>query len=86
MNTNQKKIYEFSDTILGHSLGEYSALCSLNALNLKDTTSLLRKRGKAMQDSVINLKTKMVAVIGLDIKKLKKLLKKTVLVQKNYVK
>ena len=39
-----------------------------------------------MQDSVINLKTKMVAVIGLDIKKLKKLLKKTVLVQKNYVK
>ena len=41
-----KKIYEFSDTILGHSLGEYSALCSLNALNLKDTTCLLRKGEK----------------------------------------
>ena len=71
---SKKKIYEFSDTILGHSLGEYSALCSLNALNLKDATSLLRKRGKAMQDSVINLKTKMVAVIGLDIKKVEKII------------
>ena len=71
---SKKKIYEFSDTILGHSLGEYSALCSLNALNLKDATSLLKKRGKAMQDSVVNLKTKMVAVIGLDIKKVEKII------------
>ena len=71
---SKKKIYEISDTILGHSLGEYSALCSLNSLNLKDTTSLLRKRGKAMQDSVMNLKTKMVAVIGLDIEKVEKII------------
>ena len=72
---SKRKIYEFSDTILGHSLGEYSALCSLSALNLKDATSLLRKRGKAMQDSVVNLKTKMVAVIGLDIEKVEKIIK-----------
>ncbi len=71
---SKRKIYEFSDTILGHSLGEYSALCSLNALNLKDATSLLKKRGKAMQNSVINLKTKMVAVIGLDIQKVEKII------------
>ena len=71
---SKRKIYEFSDTILGHSLGEYSALCSLDSLSLKDATSLLRKRGKAMQDSVINLKTKMVAVIGLDIKKVEKII------------
>ncbi len=71
---SKRKIYEFSDAILGHSLGEYSALCSLNSLNLKDATSLLRKRGKAMQDSVMNLKTKMVAVIGLDIKKVEKII------------
>ena len=71
---SKKKIYEFSDTILGHSLGEYSALCSLDSLSLKDATSLLRKRGKAMQDSVINLKTKMVAVIVLDIKKVEKII------------
>ena len=71
---SKKKIFEFSDTILGHSLGEYSALCSLNALSLKDTTLLLKKRGKAMQDSVKNSRTKMVAVIGLDIKKVEKII------------
>ncbi len=71
---SKKKIFEFSDTMLGHSLGEYSALCSLNALNLRDTTSLLRKRGEAMQDSVKNLKTKMVAAIGLNIKEVEKIL------------
>ena len=71
---SKKKIFEFSDTILGHSLGEYSALCSLNGLSLKDTTLLLKKRGKAMQDSVKNLKTKMVAVIGLDINKVEKII------------
>ena len=72
---SKKKIFEFSDTILGHSLGEYSALCSLNALSLKDTTLLLKKRGEAMQDSVKNLKTKMVAVIGLDVNKVEKIIK-----------
>ena len=76
---SKKKIYEISDTILGHSLGEYSALCSLNALSLKDTTLLLKKRGKAMQDSVKNLKTKMVAVIGLDINKVEKIIEENII-------
>ena len=76
---SKKKIFEFSDTILGHSLGEYSALCSLNALSLKDTTLLLKKRGEAMQDSVKNLKTKMVAVIGLDIHKVEKIIEENML-------
>ncbi len=76
---SKKKIFEFADTILGHSLGEYSALCSLNALSLKDTTLLLKKRGKAMQDSVKNLKTKMVAVIGLDINKVEKIIEENII-------
>ena len=76
---SKKKIFEFSDTILGHSLGEYSALCSLNALSLKDTSLLLKKRGKAMQDSVKNLKTKMVAVIGLDINKVEKIIEENII-------
>ena len=76
---SKKKIFEFSDTILGHSLGEYSALCSLNALSLKDTTMLLKKRGQAMQDSVKNLKTKMVAVIGLDINKVEKIIEENII-------
>ena len=76
---SKKKIFEFSDTILGHSLGEYSALCCLNALSLKDTTSLLKKRGVAMQDSVKNLKTKMVAVIGLDINTVEKVIEENII-------
>ena len=76
---SKKKIFEFSDTILGHSLGEYSALCCLNALSLKDTTSLLKKRGEAMQDSVKNLKTKMVAVIGLDIDLVEKVIEENII-------
>ena len=76
---SKKKIFEFSDTILGHSLGEYSALCCLNALSLKDTTLLLKKRGEAMQDSVKNLKTKMVAVIGLDINTVEKVIEENII-------
>ena len=64
---SKKKIFDITETFLGHSLGEYSALCSLNVLNLRDTTWILRKRGEAMQNSVGNIKTKMVAVLGLDI-------------------
>jgi len=76
---SKKKFFEFSDTILGHSLGEYSALCCLNALSLKDTTSLLKKRGEAMQDSVKNLKTKMAAVIGLDINLVEKVIEQNII-------
>ena len=39
-----------------------------------------------MQDSVKNLKTKMVAVIGLDINKVEKITKKTLLINQKYVK
>ncbi len=64
---SKRKIFDFTETFLGHSLGEYSALCSLNVLNLRDTALILRKRGEAMQNSVAKMKTKMVAVIGLEI-------------------
>src|SRR5579872_4535838 len=38
--------------VAGHSLGEYSALCSAGALALADTAKLLRRRGEAMQRAV----------------------------------
>ena len=34
--------------VAGHSLGEYSALCAVGALELADTARLLRVRGQAM--------------------------------------
>ena len=71
---SKKKIFDFADIIMGHSLGEYSALCSLNSISLVDTARVLRKRGEAMQNSVEKLQTKMVAVIGLDIDNIEKVI------------
>ena len=61
------KIEDFVKVVFGHSLGEYSALSSINCLDLESAAKILRIRGDAMQDSVINQETTMVAVIGLDI-------------------
>jgi len=36
----------------GHSLGEYSALCAIEAISLADTARLLKLRGQAMQRAV----------------------------------
>ena len=48
----------------GHSLGEYSALVSLNSLSFHDALFLLHERGKSMQDAVPEGKGSMLAVIG----------------------
>lgn len=66
----KRKISDFVEVVLGHSLGEYSSLCSVNSINLEDTSKILRIRGDAMQNSVEGIQTTMVAVIGLDIKEI----------------
>ncbi|MEM7719839.1 MAG: ACP S-malonyltransferase [Pseudomonadota bacterium] len=53
--------------VAGHSLGEYSALCAVGALNLSDTARLLRLRGQAMQSAVPVGEGAMAAVLGLEI-------------------
>ena len=53
------------DLLAGHSLGEYSALCASEAISLRDTAIVLRKRGIAMQRAVSEGKGLMVAVLGL---------------------
>jgi len=70
----KKKISDFSEIAMGHSLGEYLALCSLNSISLEDTTSLLKIRGDSMQNSVEDIETSMVAVIGLDIIEVERIL------------
>ena len=64
-----EKVNNFSEIVLGHSLGEYSSLCSIGSIGLEDTAKILRIRGDAMQNSVKKVKTRMVAVLGVDIKK-----------------
>ena len=68
----KKKTDEFVEVVLGHSLGEYSALCSINCVSQKVAAKLLRIRGKAMQSAVSNLETSMVAVIGMELEQIEK--------------
>ena len=53
--------------VAGHSLGEYSALCSAGSIGLADTALLLRVRGAAMQAAVPPGVGAMAALLGLDL-------------------
>lgn len=57
----------------GHSVGEYSALCSAETLNLSDSIRAVRARGKAMQQAVPLGQGGMLAVMGLDLSEVKTL-------------
>lgn len=48
----------------GHSLGEYSALCAMEAISFIDCAKLLRKRGELMRDAGTN--GCMLALLGVD--------------------
>ena len=61
----------------GHSLGEYSALVCANSLEFNDALFLLHERGKAMQESVPLGKGSMIAVLGLNVDEIKKLIKES---------
>ncbi len=54
----------------GHSLGEYSALACAGVIDFRDTIKLLKTRGNAMQNAVPKNEGGMVAVLGVDIKKI----------------
>ena len=58
----------------GHSLGEYSALASADALSFPETLKILKIRGKAMQSSVPNGEGGMVAVLGSKIESIEKII------------
>lgn len=60
---------ETADCVAGHSLGEYTALCAVNAFTLGDTARLLRLRGQAMQEAVPVGIGAMAALLGADIDK-----------------
>ena len=65
----EKKIVP--SVVAGLSLGEYSALVSANALNFDEAIKLVRKRGRFMQEAVPIGVGSMIAIIGLDLEKIK---------------
>ncbi len=52
--------------VMGHSLGEFSALVAAGALKFADAVKLVRLRGQAMQEAVPAGIGSMAAVIGMD--------------------
>ncbi len=61
------RLSEKADYVAGHSLGEYSALCAAEALDLATTARLLRTRGQAMQEAVPVGQGAMAALLGADV-------------------
>jgi [acyl-carrier-protein] S-malonyltransferase len=59
----------------GHSLGEYSALCSAGYLSFEETIRILKIRGEAMQNSVPKGEGGMIAVLGSTVEMVEKILK-----------
>jgi len=62
------RIAQKATYVAGHSMGEYSALTSVKALELADAARLLKIRGKAMQAAVPVGQGAMAAILGLDLK------------------
>ena len=73
-----KKHFDISDLkinfMLGHSLGEYSALCAANYFTIKDCAYLLKNRGELMQNAYEPNKSTMAAIIGIDCIKAEKII------------
>ena len=65
-----------ADAVAGLSLGEYSALVASGVLEFEDAVSLVKKRGRFMQEAVPVGVGKMVAVIGLPQEKIEEIVKK----------
>lgn len=60
------RLADKADFVAGHSLGEYTALCAADALDLSTAAKLLRLRGQAMQAAVPVGQGAMAAVLKLD--------------------
>jgi [acyl-carrier-protein] S-malonyltransferase len=55
-----------AELFLGHSLGEFSALCASGAIDYVDAVELVHKRGAFMQAACEKIEAGMMAIVGLD--------------------
>jgi len=55
-----------AELFLGHSLGEFSALCASGAIDYVDAVELVHKRGALMQEACDTIEAGMMAIVGLD--------------------
>jgi len=55
-----------AELFLGHSLGEFSALCASGAIDYVDAVELVHNRGKYMQEACEDIEAGMMAIVGLD--------------------
>ena len=63
------------NVLMGHSLGEYTALACSNKISLKDCSIILKKRGELMNNAVKPNITGMAALIGKDANYLSSIIK-----------
>jgi [acyl-carrier-protein] S-malonyltransferase len=54
------------DYVIGHSVGEYSALAAADAIATGDAVALVRERGEAMAEAALETPGAMAAVLGID--------------------
>ena len=55
-----------AELFLGHSLGEFSALCASGAIDYVDAIELVHKRGSFMQAACDEIEAGMMVLVGLD--------------------
>lgn len=63
-----------ADIVMGHSLGEYTALVHGGVIDFKDAVRIVRRRGELMEKAVKNTPGKMAAVIGTERAKLEEVI------------
>jgi len=70
--------FNFKDinVMMGHSLGEYTALACCDRISLKDCSSILKKRGELMNTAVTPNETGMAALIGKESNLIQKIIDK----------
>ena len=71
-----EKGFENVNFMMGHSLGEYTALACSNKLSLRESSIILKNRGELMNNAVLPNETGMAALIGKDFKSIQEIIDK----------